>query len=778
MRDEQAHVLFGQSVDRLEDSRLLTGQGAYVDDIRLPGILHAAILRSEFAHARIRRVNTTAARTLPGVHEAMSAADCGEIIKPMPLFVPHPALRAAMHMPLAATKVRYVGEPVAVVVADNRYLAEDALDLIGVEYDPLDPVVDAEAALAEGAPLVHEDLGDNLAAHLEYRIGDPEVAFAHANARFQLRLTIGRCSAHPIETRGVLASYEPATNHLTVWDSTQTPHLTKRGLVQMLGLRPDQVRVVAPDVGGGFGTKGIFYQEEVLVPYLSKRLGRPVKWIEDRREHFLSSFQEREQVHEAEIAVDREGHILGVRDSYISDQGAYSPWGVVVPMLTTIAMPGPYRVPALHNNVRVAYTNKVPMAPYRGAGRPQAVFVMERLIEVAAQGLGLDPAEMRMRNLVQKDQFPYDVGMIGRDGTSVVYDSGDYPESFRRALELANYYEFRADQARALKRGEYVGIGIASYVEATGLGPYEAAVVRVEVDGSLTVLTGSASHGQSHQTIFAQICADALGVDYRSVRVVTGDTDAVPYGIGTFASRSAVVAGNAVQEAATQVRQKLLRVAAELLEANSADLEIRDGVIYVRGSRDKSLTLAEVGTAAYGATPGASMAARIDPLLESTAYFRPESPTYASGVHVATVQVKPATGDVRIIRYIIVHDCGRVINPRLVEGQIVGGLAQGIGNALYEELHYTADGQPLAISFMDYILPTATEVPEPVITHLETPSPRNPLGVKGAGEAGTIPVPAAITNAVEDALRPFGVRLTHSPLSPNLLHSLLQGSRG
>ncbi len=767
-------TLVGSSVPRLEDERLLTGRGAFVDDFRLPGTLHAGILRSPEARARIRRIDTAAALAIPGVISVVTAADSPMLRRPMPIFVPHPELRAAMYSPLADGWVRFVGEPVAIVVAESRYLAEDALDAIEVDYEPMPPVVDMEVALAPGAPLVHEALGTNLAARLEYRIGDADAAFAAAAAVFRETLRIGRCSGQAIETRGLIASYEASAGSLTVWDSTQTPHLTQRGICEMLGLPRARVRVIAPDVGGGFGPKGILYPEEILVPYLATALGRPVKWIEDRREHFLSSFQEREQVHEAEIAMSRDGRILGIRDVYRTDQGAYTPWGIVVPMLTTIAMPGPYRVPSLHNEINVVYTDKTPMAPYRGAGRPQGVFVMERLLEIAAHGLGIDPAELRRRNLIGADEFPYDVGLVGRDGTSVIYDSGDYPACFDRAVELVDYAAFREQQAAALAEGRYIGLGFGSYVEATGLGPYEGAVVRVEMDGSVTVATGSAAQGQGHATTFAQIVGDRLGVDYRSISVTTGDTGAVPFGIGTFASRSAVVAGNATAMAAERVRDQIKAVAAELLEAAPEDLELADGRISVAGSPDRRISLADVASRAIGPVPGATMGRGIEPILEATAYFRPDSPTYANGTHVATVEVMPDSGEVRILRYVIVHDCGRVLNPMLLEGQIVGGLAQGIGNALLEEIVYDDAGQMLTTSFLDYLMPSATEMPdELLIDHRESPSPRNPLGVKGAGEAGTIPTPAVIANAVEDALRPFGVRIDRTPIHPSQLHGLL-----
>jgi carbon-monoxide dehydrogenase large subunit len=767
--------LVGTSVRRLEDKRLISGNGRYVDDIRLASMVHVGIVRSLHAHARILSIDTAEARAMPGVVDVITAADLGDADRPLPLFVPHPALNAAMYGPLARDRVRFMGEAIAAVVAEDRYVLQDALDAVVVDYEPLEAIVDARTALAPGASLIHPEIEGNLAARIEFRIGDAEAVFQAAPHVFREQFSIGRCSGQPMETRGVVALWEPATAHLTVWDSTQTPHLTQRGIVATLGLRREQVRVIAPDVGGGFGPKGILYPEEILVPFLAMRLRRPVKWIEGRREHFMSSFQEREQAHEVEIAFDDEGHILGIRDQYVSDQGAYTPWGVVVPILTTIAMPGPYRVPALHNEIRVAYTNKVPMAPYRGAGRPQGVFVMERLLDIAAVGLGIDPAELRRRNLVPADAFPYDVGLTGRDGTSVVYDSGDYPACLSRLLELLDYRGFRASQADELAAGIYRGIGLAGYVEATGLGPYESAVVRLDEDGSVSVATGSAGHGQGHETVFAQIVGDALGVAMEDVHVTTGDTDRVAYGIGTFASRSTVVAGNAVHAAAGAVAERIRAIASELLEAAPGDLQLRDGRVNVIGSDDRGMELSSVAMAAYGAVPGSTLRASVEPSLEASHAYRPDHPTYANGYHGAIVQVDTGTGEVRVERYVIVHDCGTLINPMLVEGQIVGGLAQGIGNALLEEIVYDENGQLMTSTFMDYLLPTALDMPDSIVTdHLQTPSPGNPLGVKGAGEAGTIPAPAVITNAVEDALRSLGVQLRHTPLSPIRVHAAIR----
>jgi carbon-monoxide dehydrogenase large subunit len=768
----------GAIVRRREDPRLLTGAARFVDDVKVVGCLHAAVLRSSHAHARIRAIAADRARRHPGVAGSWSFQDLASGLRPLPTSGLPPAalqarvgfrMKSAPQYPLAATKMRYVGEPVAVVVATDRYLAEDALDLIAVESDPLPAVVDAEAALGGGAPLVHDEWGDNLALDFHHAIGDVERAFAAAPVVVRERLSMRRSAGMPLEPRGILAIPD-ARGGLAVWASTQVPHLLQRALMEALGLPAHKVRVRAPDVGGGFGTKCTIYPEDVLVPLLAMALGRPVKWIETRREHFQSATHSREQLHEVALAAARDGEILALRDRFVLDQGAYNPWGIVQPYNTVTHLLGPYRIRHLAVEARVVVTNKTPNAPYRGAGRPEAVFVMDRMIDRLARELGRDPVEIRRRNLVRADELPYDLGLLYRDGQPLVYDSGDFPAALEAALDAAGYAEFRDAQEALWRRGVYRGIGISAYVEGTGIGPFEGATVRLDRSGKVVVATGACSQGQGHETTFAQVAADGLGVPLEDVTVVGGDTDAIPFGVGTFASRSAVLAGNAIAEAGRKVKEKLVRAAAALLEARLEDLEVADGHVLVRGVPDRALPFARIIEATLPTFAGPGVA---DPDFEATSYATVPTVTYASAVHVAVVDVDPETGVARVQRYVVSHDCGRVINPMIVEGQIQGGVAQGIGGGLYEDLVYDASGQLLTATLMDYHLPVATEIPAVEIVHLECPSPRNPLGLKGLGEGGAISGPAAISNAIEDALAPFGVRVVETPLSPAALRALM-----
>jgi carbon-monoxide dehydrogenase large subunit len=775
-----ARRYIGAPVRRKEDPRLLRGAGVYVADVHVPGQCYAAFVRSPHAHARIVRVDLEAARRLPGVLAAFAYPDIADVAKPLPMLVPHRALCPRMPYPLARDKVRFVGEAVAMVVAEDPYLAEDAAELVRVEYEVLPPVRNGTHALAPDAPRVHDDLPDNLAAEVRHGVGDVARAFAEADVVIEERFRIGRVSGQPLEPRGCLARWEASKlgPTLTLWDSTQSPHTARRVLADIFGLPQQQVHVIAPDVGGGFGIKNRFYQEEAAVPIAARRLGRPVKWVEDRREDFLTTYQARDQEHVAAIALRRDGAILAVRDTFIGDQGAYTPFGLVVPFNTTTTLPGPYRIPNYEAHMRSVYTNKPPIAPYRAAGRPQGVLVMERLLDLGARALGLDPAEIRLRNMIQPHEFPFDRGIKDRDGTPIVYDSGDYPASLRQALALVDYAGFRAEQARLRAAGRYVGLGLAPYVESTGRGPFEGATVRVEPTGRVLVLTGAASQGQSHETTLAQLCADRLGVRLEDVTVVTGDTAAIALGIGTYASRTAVVAGNATSQAARAVREKALRVAAQLLEAAPSDLDLADGLIRVRGAPDRSLPLAEVARTLSSPPPAFLFPPDLEPGLEATVYWHPENNAYSFGTHVAVVEVDVETGQVRVLRYVVSHDCGTVINPLVADGQTHGGVAQGIGTALYEEMVYDAHGQPLTASYLDYLLPTAMEVPPMVLGHLTTPSPLNAEGIKGLGEGGAMPVLAAIAGAVEDALAPFGVRVTELPLTPARVRALLDAARG
>jgi carbon-monoxide dehydrogenase large subunit len=773
-----AFRVIGQGLPRNEDERLLKGAGLFVDDVRLPGMCHAALLRSPYAHARIRAVDTAAARALPGVRLVWTWADLPDGIKtPLPLLIPHPALTAPRtHLALARDVVRYVGEPVALVVADDRYIAEDALELIQVDYEPLPVVSDLRRAASDPSERVHEDLPDNVAAHLVQGFGDVDDAFRRAAVVVRETIHPDRGTASSIETRGVAAYVDP-NGMLTVWDSTQAPIPIRNGLARLLNRPEERVRVIAPDVGGAFGAKiMMFYPEEVLVPAAALALSAPVKWIEDRRENFMATTQEREQWHDIAVACDRDGRILAVRDTFLHDTGAYCPYGIIVPIVTATTLMGPYRIPAYLSDCRVVYTNRPMVTPYRGAGRPHAVFVMERMIERIAERLGLDSAEVRRRNFIPPDAFPYRFDLIYQDGAPVIYDSGDYGRALDLVLETIDVAAFRREQEEARKAGRHLGLGIACYVEGSGVGPYEGARVRVEPDGTVTVATGVGTQGQSHYTTLAQVVAEQLGVRVEDVRVTTGDTQAFGWGIGTFASRAAVTAGNACHLAALSVREKALRVAARLLEAAEDDLELVDGMVRVRGVPARAVPLGEVAVAANplrGTLPPG-----FEPGLEATKYFTPPQATFPYGVHGLVIEVEPRTERISIRRYVVVHDCGTLLNPTVVEGQIHGGVAQGLGGAYYEKLVFDEQGQLLTTSYMDYLLPTASEIPPIEVLHLETPSPLNPLGVKGAGEAGVIAVGAAFAAAVEDALHPFGVRVTEMPLSPDHLFRLIREARG
>jgi aerobic carbon-monoxide dehydrogenase large subunit len=788
---------FGQRVQRNEDARLLTGDGTYVDDINPPGALHAAVLRSPIGHGRILSIDAAAARDMPGVHVVWTAGDLGSVARPSPMVVPNDALtEPRTQYPLAREFVDYAGQPVALVVADDRYIAEDACDLIQVEYEPLAAVVDLEAAVADGADLVHLDVPGNVAARLVQSVGDVDSAFARADCIVEERLYLERGAGQPMECRAVTAIYDPVEGVLTVYDTTQAPLSIRNGLAVLFDLPESKVRVVAPDVGGGFGTKiMMFYAEEVLVPLAALRLKRPVKWAEDRREHLIASNHERGQVHWSAIATTADGMILGVKDRFLHDTGAYTPYGIVVPIITATQLPGPYKVPNYSSDATVVYTNKVPVTPYRGAGRPHACFVMERLLDMAADKLGIDRTEIRRRNFIQPDEFPYDVGLTFQDGRPTKYDSGNYPEGLRKALEAIGYAEFRDVRARARSDGRFIGLGVGCYVEGTGIGPYEGAHVRV--DGTarqVVVATCVGTQGQSHETSFAQIVADELGIRPDEVDITTGDSRSMNWGSGTYASRSAVVTGNAIGAASHSVREKAIAIASDLFEASPDDIELVDGRIGVKGSPDHSVAIWDVAVVAnpiryaYGdqakeamrmikPKDGPALEEGIAPGLEAREYFAPERATWASGVHAAIVEIDVETGVPEIRKYVAVHDCGRVINPMVVEGQVHGGVAQGIGGSFYERMVYDDEAQPLSSTFMDYLIPTAMEIPDIETIHVETPSTLNPLGIKGAGEAGVIPVAALMASAVEDALRPFGVKVTEMPLSPSDIRALIRSGQ-
>jgi carbon-monoxide dehydrogenase large subunit len=775
---------FGASIKRKEDADLLTGRGRYVDDIDLPGMLHAAVLRSPHAHAAIRDIDKSAALALPGVRAVVTFADLPSSMQrqTVPLLVPSPAIKQP-YMPycLARDEACFVGEPVAIVVADSRYLAEDAAALVAVDFEPLPAVSDCVAALAAGAPLAHRSASSNLAAVIPVNVGNAEAAFAQAPHVFREKLFQHRGGPFFIECRGMIAVPDPmkgpVADALTIYVSSQGPHRHKRVLLDLLDWADHQLRIVTPDVGGGFGPKGSFYAEYGALAAAALKLRRPVKWIEDRRENFLSTQQERDQHWDMEIAVDREARILGVRGTLIHEAGAYMPWGVVLPWIAATSVPGPYVIPSFHLDVSVAFTNKVPTSPVRGAGRPQAAVVMERLMDRVAHELKLDRAEVRRRNFIKPAQMPYKVGIIFRDGRPVTYDSGDYPTCQRTALEAADYASFPARQAQALSEGRHIGIGFANAVEATGLGPYESATARVSTSGKLTVYTGATPQGQSHKTTLAQIAADHLGVTPDDITIVTGDTSATALGVGSFAARTAVNAGSSVHLAAQELSHKIKQFAADMMEAAEEDIVLEDRHARIAGS-DIKRSFREIAVRAVG-MPGYSMAGGPAPGLEATSHFTPDQSTYSNGTHVAEVEVDIETGNVKILRYVVMHDCGHVINPMVVEGQVVGGVVHGVGNAFFERMLYDAEAQPVSANFGEYLLPLATDSPHVEVLHMTTPSPLNPLGLKGAGEGGTIPAIAALLSAVENALTPFGVRLAEAPITPARIVALLaEAARG
>lgn len=784
--------LFGEPVERLEDLRLLTGRGRYTDDFAHDAA-QVAFVRSEHAHAQIRDIDVTGALDVDGVLAVYTHEDLdGDFANPLPLLVPHEGIVAPRtQYALATDEVCYAGETIAMVVATDRYVAEDAVARIRVTYEPHPAIVDLGAAAEPGARVAHADLKDNVAGQFSEQKGDVDAVLAMAPHLFEWRFEIERSASTPMEGRAVVARYDASDDTLLVYDSTQAPTGIRGGLAALFGVDLERVQVVAPDVGGGFGVKIMqFYPEEVLIPWAARRLGMPVKWTEDRREHFIGSNHERKQIHEVRVGVDDDGRILALETRFLHDSGAYCPYGLIVPVITSAQLPGPYKLEHYRYKFRAIYTNTVPTSPYRGAGRPQAVFVMERTIERVARELGLDSADVRRRNLIQPDEFPYDVGVSFQDGGPTVYDSGDYPRCLELLLDAVAYTDFDVERKRAAAAGRRVGLGIGAYVEGTGIGPYEGAAINVLGDGTVTVATGLSTQGQAHETVFAQIVADELDVDIERVQVTTGDTRRIGYGVGTFASRSAVVAGNAVKKAATSVRQQALEFAGRVLEADRDDVELVNGTARVKGSPQTAIPLGRLALVAnplryaYGAeaTEAAELARKAyasgdaplpegsTPGLNAVEYYSPRCGVFGFGMHAAIVEIDPDTCNLLIRRYVIVHDCGRVINPLVVDGQVRGGFAQGLGGAFYERIVYDDTGQIQNASFMDFLIPYATEVPEPELHHTETPSPNNELGVKGVGEAGVIPVSAVIANAVADAL---GRPIDSMPLSPWQLFDML-----
>ena len=765
--------MVGAAVVRKEDPNLLTGRGTYIDNLQLPGMLHMAFVRSVEAHARVRAIDGTAAGAIPGVLGVFTARDLPEL-PPIPTAVP------GLERPsLARDRVRFVGEPVAVVVAEDRYLAADAVARVAVDYDPLPPVPDLETALAEGAPLLFPEHGSNVYTEVP-PAGDAEAELAAAPRRAGLRLVNQRCAPAPMEPFGVVADWGP--KGLTVWASCQSAHFVRGQLSQLLAVPYRGIRVIAPDVGGGFGAKQSWYPEYVVAALLSRRLGRPIKAVETRSENLVAMTHGRAQVQDVEVGFDDSGRILALRVMVTQDAGAYPGDAVGLPMLTMVMSAGCYRIPTVVTGYRAVATTTTPVAAYRGAGRPEAAYLIERVVDLVSDETGVDPIEVRRRNFLPADAFPHTTHL------GFAYDSGDYDKALRRLLEMIDYEGLRREQAARREDPErpLMGIGFSTFVELGGVGPsammeglgmlggWESARARVNPDGTVTLAVGTSPHGQGHETAFAQIAADVLSLPLDRIEVVHGDTDVVQEGIGTFGSRSIAVGGEAVRRASLRAREKATRVAAHLLEAAPEDVELRDGRFFVRGSPDRGLGWEEVANKAYRPT----QLGDLEPGIEVTAFYEPSLTTCPSGAHCCVVGVDRETGRVTVERYVGVDDCGVVINPLMARGQVMGGVAQGIAQALYEQVSYSESGQPLASTLAEYLVPSAAEMPRFELDHVETPTPVNPLGAKGLGESGATAAPQAVVNAVIDALSHLGVRDLQMPLTPERVWRAMQTATG
>lgn len=774
--------MVGARVRRKEDPRLITGSSTYVDDVQLPGILHAAFVRSPYPHGILNGVDTAAAEAAPGViavitasnlHDYLASADTlarGEDTGEENTGETEEEVDGAIHVPpirpLATGKVRWVGEAVAMVVAETRAQAVDAIELVELVIEPLDAVTDVFAAMEDGSPLVYDDVPNNIGAVVGgKRGGDVDAAFASAPFTVKARIRCQRLSAVPIEPRAVLATVDPITRGLTFWTSTQAPHWNRNEIAEALGLKQNQVRCIAPEVGGGFGQKIGAYAEDFLVSGAAYKLKRPVKWIETRSENFLGSAHGRNQWADIEAAADETGKILALRARVTGDAGAI-PKGLGLAGSTWIMSTGCYDIPALDYVCTTVYTNTGANHAYRGAGRPEAAYYIERIADLVADATGLDPVDVRRVNFIQPDQFPFDT-LAGPQ-----YDSGDYEKPLDKALDLIGYGQLRKEQAEGRAKGRYLGIGLASYVEICGFGPYESSTVRVEPSGAVTIFTGISPHGQGQETTFAQMAADGIGADFNDVVVQHGDTGNTPQGNGTMGSRGLAVGGAAVMLSLDKVRDKAKQIAAHLLEASVDDIELEDGVYRVTGVPTRSVTLADIAEAAYSG----SLTKDLDAGLESTDFFRPSGTTFPFGTHIAVVEVFPDTGDVKILRYVSVDDCGKIISPMLVTGQVHGGLAQGIGQALFEEVQYDDSGELITGTLNDYVVPRAHHFPEFESHHTETPTYINPLGAKGIGEAATIGATPTVVNAVIDALEPWGVTHLNTPFTPERVWQAIQES--
>ena len=778
--------LFGASVRRREDPRLVTGRATYTDDVRLPGLLHAVFVRSPHAHARIRRVDVSAARRVPGVAAVFTGADLAGKVNPLPCawLVPNADLKTPPHPAIATDRVRYVGDAVAVVVAEDRGAARDAAALVQVDYEVLPAVVDAEKAAHPGAPQLHDDAPHNIAFRWKVSGGDVADAFARADRVIRQRVVNQRLIPNAMEPRAAVADYRASTGELTLWMTSQNPHIHRVILSGVLGVPEHRLRVIAPEVGGGFGSKIFVYPDEAVVAFCARELGRPVKWVEDRRENYLISAHGRDHITEVELAVRSDGTLLGLRGRTHANLGAYLSTAApgVPTILHGLMLSGAYQLPAVDYEVVGVFTNTTPVDAYRGAGRPEATYIVERLMDLAAQELELDPLEIRRRNFIPPDRFPY------ATVTGLSYDSGDYAQALDTATRMLEYDRWRDEQRRARQQGRYLGIGASCYVEICGLGPspvagavgfqgglWGSAVVRVHPTGKVNVFIGEKPHGQGEETTFAQVVADELQVPIDDMQVIYGDTALTPMGWGTYGSRTTPVGSAACLLAARKIVDKARKIAAHLLEASEADIDYQDGRFFVRGSPERAKTFREVTLQAYLAW---DLPKDVEPGLEASAFYDPPNFTYPFGTHLCVVEVDPETGQVQILRYVAVDDCGRVINPLIVDGQVHGGITQGLAQALQEAAVYDDRGQLLTGSMLDYAVPKAVHVPAYLTARTETPSPHHPLGVKGVGETGTIAATPAVVNAVMDALQPLGIRHLDMPLTPSRIWQAIQRAKG
>jgi carbon-monoxide dehydrogenase large subunit len=774
----------GARIKRREDPRLITGLGRYTDDIQMVGMLHAALVRSPHAHARITGIDVSRARNHPGVVAVFTGADLEKELGSYVVGWVLPNMKSPRHPPIAVDTVRFVGECVAAVVARDSGTAADAAGLVDVSYEPLPAVVNAEETTRAGAPQIHADAPNNIAWEWQVGGGDIEAAARTAQVTVRQRIVNQRLIPNAMEPRAVVADYDRGTKQLTIWTSTQVPHFVRLILALALGHPEHQLRVVAPDVGGGFGSKICPYVEEFILAVLAKRVGKPIKWNETRQENYLATNHGRDHVQHVELMGNRDGTIVGLRTTVYANMGAHLSFlaPLIPSYLFGLMLVGPYKTPNISAKVYGTFTNTTPVDAYRGAGRPEATFILERMIDLFAREIGMDPAEVRRKNLVP----PFANGHTIATGVS--YDSGNYEGAFNRALEMAGYRRFRQEQERARRQGRYLGIGLSSYVEICGAAPsaiatalgaqaglWESALVRVHPTAKVTVFTGSSSHGQGHETTFSQLVSSELGIPMEDVEVVHGDTAQIQFGAGTYGSRSAAVGGTAIHLGVQKIKDKARKLAAHLLEASEADMVYEDGKLFVRGAPGNAKTFQEIALASYMAR---SLPPGMEPGLEATSFFDPPNFTWPFGTHVATVEVDLETGEVKLLRYVAVDDVGNVINPMIVDGMVHGGIAQGVGQALQEEAIYDESGQLLTGSMMDYAVPAADVFPSYEVERTVTPSPTNPLGVKGAGETGTIAASGAVANAVMDALAPLGVKHIDMPLKPERVWRAIQAARG